>query len=140
MNRSILRRPHIRRRLTWLVVVLLLWQQFAVAAYACTAAPVKGTAVSTQVSLSAMKAMGDDCARMPAISIDPTCHKHCQPDHSTQAEARSASVPPNALMALPPVPLSMAAVALPTRGDMARWVRFHAPPPAPRWMFCTLLI
>jgi hypothetical protein len=85
-------------------------------------------------------AMGDDCAHVQATSADPTCHQHCQPERTTQAEAHTVSVPPNGLTAVAPMLLSMATVALPTRGALVRFDRQHAPPPEPRWLFCTLLI
>lgn len=135
-------RPVVRRRFAWLVVVLLLWQQVAVAAYACVTAPASAGAVAVAVAVhsSSMAAMGDGCAEMPAAPVDPLCHQHCQPDHATQVDARSASVPANALAALPPQLLSMVAMALPSERTLARRDRLQAPPPIPRLLFCSLLI
>ena len=88
MKRAFHIRPRTRRRLAWLVALLLLWQQVAVAAYAC--------------------------ATVPASPADPNCQQHCQPDHATQVDVRTASVPLNVLTALPPMSLSVAAVRPPS--------------------------
>lgn len=88
MKRAFHIHPRIRRRLAWLVALLLLWQQVAVAAYAC--------------------------ATVPASPADPNCQQHCQPDHATQVDVRTASVPLNVLTALPPMSLSVAAVRPPS--------------------------
>ncbi|HEY8587014.1 MAG TPA: hypothetical protein VIL60_09850 [Rhodanobacter sp.] len=128
-----------RRRLVWLVTAMLLWQQVAVAAYACVV-PVSTPAVATPVQTSSMMAMGDDCEHMKAVSADPLCSKHCQPDHATQVEARVTSVPLSALAALPPAPLSVATMLPPSNRALARLDRLIAPPPTPRLLFCSLLI
>lgn len=142
MKRAFRIRPLTRRRLAWLVVLLLLWQQVAVAAYACATAPAStGAAVAAvAVHSSSMAAMGHGCAEMPAAPVDPLCRQHCQPDHATQVDVRTASVPFNALAALPPESLSVAAVALPSERALARRDRSRAPPPIPRLLFCSLLI
>lgn len=134
-------RPVARRRLAWLVALLLLWQQVAVAAYACVSmpAPAATTAVAMAVHSSSMAAMDDVCANMTAPA-DPLCRQHCQPDHATQVDARSASVPASALTALPPALLSVAAVALPSDRALTRREHLRAPPPIPRLLFCSLLI
>ncbi len=139
MKRALVLRPYVRRRLAWLVVVMLLWQQVAVAAYACTTVPASSTS-AVLVTSSSMRTMGGDCAHAQATSTDPTCQQHCQPEQTIQAEARTGSVPPNALSAMAPMLLSMTTVALPTRGALLHFDRQHAPPPEPRWLFCTLLI
>ncbi|THD07365.1 hypothetical protein [Rhodanobacter lindaniclasticus] len=142
MKRAFRLRPVTRRHLAWLVVLLLLWQQVAVAAYACTSAPASAgaDAVAVAVHSSSMAAMGDRCAEMPAAPVDPLCHQHCQPDHATQVDARSATVPASTLAALPPESPSVAAVASPTQRSLARHDRLQAPPPVPRLLFCSLLI
>ncbi len=128
-----------RRRLVWLVTAMLLWQQMAVAAYACVV-PVSAPDAVTQVQAASMVMMGADCEHMPEAPVEPLCIKHCQPDHVTQVEARDVSVPLNALTALPPTPLSVAAVLPPSDRTLARLDRLLAPPPAPRLLFCSLLI
>lgn len=142
MARPFRLRPLTRRRLAWLVVLLLSWQQMAVAAYACVGAPASAGAVAVVVAVhsSSMAAMGDGCAEMPAAPVDPLCHQHCQPDHATQVDARNASVPACTLATLPPQSPSVAAMALSSERTLARRDRLQAPPPIPRLLFCSLLI
>ncbi|EIM00246.1 hypothetical protein LRK24_12965 [Rhodanobacter denitrificans] len=142
MKRAFRLRPVTRRHLAWLVVLLLSWQQVAVAAYVCVSTPASAgvAAVAVAVHSSSMAAMGDGCAEMPAAPVDPLCHQHCQPDHATQVDARSATVPASMLAALPPESPSVAAAALPTQRSLARYDRLQAPPPVPRLLFCSLLI
>lgn len=139
MKRAFHIRPRTRRRLAWLVALLLLWQQVAVAAYACNTAPASPAVVATQAAASSMAVMGDGCAGMPA-PVAPICQQHCQPDHATQVDARTASVPFNALTALPPMLLSVAAVTLPSHRTLAHLDRLRAPPPTPMLLYCALLI
>lgn len=140
MKRAFHIRPRTRRRLAWLVALLLLWQQVAVAAYACTTVPASPAAVATQAGVSSMAAMGHGCAEMPAAPADPICRQHCQPDHATQVDVRTASVPFNALTAPPPMSLSVAAVTLPSHRTLAHLDRLRAPPPTPMLLYCALLI
>jgi hypothetical protein len=133
-------RPVARRRLAWLVVVLLLWQQVAVAAYACVAAQAAPAAAALAVAVhSSSMAMADGCADM-TTPVDPLCRQHCQPDHATQVDARTASVPASALSALPRVLVSVTGGALPSERGLFRRERLRAPPPIPRLLFCSLLI
>lgn len=128
-----------RRRLAWLVAILLLWQQVAVAAYACTLVPGADRAVATALSPSAMAAMGGECAD-PQMPVDPLCRQHCQPNHLTQVEHHAPSVPFNALAAVPPVLASFAVEALPAERAFARLDQRRIRPPIPRLVYCTLLI
>ncbi|MGB6029417.1 MAG: hypothetical protein WBG22_06640 [Rhodanobacter sp.] len=139
MKRAFHIRPRTRRRLAWLVALLLLWQQVAVAAYACTVVPSMGDPVAAVTSSPAMAAMGD-CADMRQVPLDPLCQQHCQPNQVTQVDAHTASVPFNALAVLPPMFLSVAAVTLPSDRALARRDRLRAPPPIARLLFCSLLI
>lgn len=119
---------------------MLLWQQVAVAAYACAVAPAPADAAAVMAQAHSMAAMGHGCAQMPATQVDPLCHQHCQPDRVTQVDARTASVPVNALAVLPPT-LSFATVAaLPSERTLARRDHWRAPPPIPRLLYCSLLI
>jgi hypothetical protein len=133
-------RPRTRRRLAWLVALMLLWQQVAVAAYACATAPASAGAVAALAHSPSMAAMGDGCAGMPAAPVDPRCRQHCQPEHATQVDARAVSVPFNALVALPPELSSVAVVMLPSERTLAWLDRLRAPPLIPRLLFCSLLI
>lgn len=139
MNHVFHIRPRTRRRLAWLVALVLLWQQVAVAAYACSVVPDMNAPVAAVTSSPAMAAMGD-CADMRQVPLDPLCRQHCQPDQVTQVNVHTASVPFNALAALPPMLLSVAAVALPSERAFA-WLDHRRPrPPIPRLLYCSLLI
>lgn len=126
-----------RCRLIWLVTLLMLWQQTALAAYVCPTVP---EATPAAVLMNSMPSMDDDCAQMQGASTSPLCQKHCLPDHATQVDVRAASVPLNALTALPPVLLSVAAVTLPSGRTLTRRDRLRAPPPTPMLLYCALLI
>ncbi len=140
MKRARHLRLRTRRRLSWLVAMMLLWQQVAVAAYVCAVAPAPAGAVATMVQAHSTAAMGHHCAQMPASQGDALCHQHCQPDHATQVGAYTASVPVNALAALPPTPSFATMVALPSNRFHARHDPWRERPPLPRLLFCSLLI
>jgi hypothetical protein len=136
------KRLHIsrRRRVLWTGIVLfcLLFQQLAMAAYACTA-----FTVPTNV------AMTGDCAAMgmssgakpPAshhISTDPRCTEHCAGNTASAHDARLPMVPPLLLASASPTLLGTIAqapdqVALPNTA-------LHRPDPPPTLRFCSLLI
>jgi hypothetical protein len=79
-----------RLRIALLAVFCLLFQQLAVASYVCSVELSQATVLS-------------DCGSGDHNGPDatyPLCQKHCDPDTSTQAEARSVNVPE---LGLPPV-------------------------------------
>jgi len=134
-------RPTTRRRFTWLVALLLLWQQLAMAAYACAMVPQASTAMVMQAGAHTMHGA---CRSMDPPDQDstsqPLCRAHCHPDHAAQPDGRAGSVPPSALATLPPQwpPLAQAIVF--RRGAPAWSPRLRAPPPAASLLFCPLLI
>jgi hypothetical protein len=132
-------RPITRRRLAWLVALLLLWQQVALAAYACTVTP--GAGMPMPMSVTSSMPMGDHCPSMHAGSTQgPLCQAHCHADHAAQPEARSGSVPASLLATLPPdLPLVPAAHS-PSGRAPERLYRLRAPPPPASLLFCSLLI
>ncbi len=140
MARSFRLRRVTRRRLIWLVALLLLWQQVALAAYACQAVPETMGQVTAMTSTAVMTSMGDDCTEMPNAPASPLCQQHCAPDHATQVDARPMSVPLSALTAVPPMLVSVAIVALQSSGNLARLDQQKTAPPVPRLLFCSLLI
>lgn len=80
-----------RSYLAVLTVLCLLFQQMALAAYACPLDEVPPGS-----------AAGPEChpdPAGPATAASPLCQKHCAPDATTGAEARTAGVP---ALALPP--------------------------------------
>lgn len=131
-------RPITRRRIAWLVTLLLLWQQCAMAAYACAVAPgMAGAAVHAAAGMT----MVDDGAPVPVAAAErQVCQAHCNPEHMTQAEARSGSVQPGLFAALPPDwPPTLAAAAATGRTPPPD---VYPRPPAPpaSLLFCSLLI
>lgn len=126
-----------RRRLIWLVTLLMLWQQTALAAYVCPTVP---EATPVAALMNSMPGMDDGCAQMQGTSASPLCQKHCLPDRVTQVDTRTASVPLSTLMAIPPLLMSVAVVALPSDRSIRRIDELRAPPPPPILLFCSLLI
>lgn len=134
MVRSFHLRCRTRRRLIWLVTLLLLWQQVALAAYVC---PLPAPAAA--VAASAEMTRADCMSRMQMSHHDLPCAEHCAAAPSAQPDARAPNVPASLLSALPPLsptvdmlPGSLARVAV---GDL-----LPADTPPSRLRFCTLLI
>lgn len=140
MARSFRLRRVARRRLIWLVSLLLLWQQVALAAYVCRAVPETMGQVTAMTSTASMDAMDGDCADMHNAPASPLCQQHCAPEHATQVDARSMSVPLSALTAVSPMQVSFAIVALPSDRSLVSRDRRRMQPPIPRLLFCSLLI
>lgn len=137
MGRPFHMRRTTRRRLIWLVTLLMLWQQAALAAYVCPTVP---EAKAAAALVNAMPGMDDGCAPMQEPSSDPLCQKHCLPDHATQVDARTVSVPFSTLAAVPPMLESVAVVALRSDRSIQRAVHLRTLSPPPMLLFCSLLI
>lgn len=136
MGRPIRMRRTTRRRLIWLVTLLMLWQQVALAAYVCPTVP---EATPAAALVTSMPGMDGTCAQNQDAPASPLCQKHCAPDHVTQAEAHTAAVPLSVLPAMPPV--LMTPVAAPASNRVLQRVgHLRAPPPPPMLLFCSLLI
>ncbi|MEO7440312.1 MAG: hypothetical protein ABIU96_07660 [Rhodanobacter sp.] len=129
-----------RRRLVWLVTLLLLWQQVALAAYACQAVAEPMGQVTAMMSTASTSAMDDGCADMRDTPASPLCQQHCTPDHATQVDARPMSVPLSALTAVPPMLMSVASIVLSSDRALTRHELRQTPPSIPRLLFCSLLI
>jgi hypothetical protein len=140
MHRAFRLHPTTRRRFAWLVAFLLLWQQVAIAAYACTVAPPTAQAMAMHTGDGA--AMHEACPSMVDMHANgqALCQAHCQPDHATQPDGRAGSVPPSLFAALPPAwpPRLQAMVA--DRPTSAWLHRLRAPPHPASLLFCSLLI
>ena len=136
MSRSFRMHRTTRRCLIWLVTLLMLWQQTALAAYVCPTVP----DVTTAALMNSMPGMDGGCAQMKGTSANPLCQKHCLPDHATQVDARTASVPISALTAVPPMLMSLAVVALQSDRTLARLDHRRTRPSSPVLLFCSLLI
>ncbi|MGH8029818.1 MAG: hypothetical protein ACREO3_07785 [Arenimonas sp.] len=124
------RRPRIRLRIAIVLIASLLFQQVAVAAYACAKAaapppPPPGMEHCAQMGMA------------PAATQSPAlCEKHCAPDLSLTTDATAPTVPP------PLLPPSFSLVLDEPSAQAAH--RIEAPisrsDPPPRLRFCSLLI
>lgn len=112
-----------------LVLVLsLLFQQVALATYAC---PID--LMPTQVA-----APMPDCSGVAETGPSALCDKHCHPDHSTLAASLSATVPATVL---PPIRFEILR-ALPDGYGSSTYenVAIIRSDPPPTLRFCSLLI
>ena len=126
-----------RHRLIWLVALLLLWQQTALAAYVC-ATP--SDSIAQAALVTPMSSMDEGCAQHQDVPANPLCQKHCLPDHATQVEAHTAAVPLSVLTAVPPMLMSFAIAAMPSNRALQRVGHLRASLPPPMLLFCSLLI
>ena len=118
-----------RRYIVLLALAGLLFQQMAIAAYACTMTRLPPAPV----------AMADDCGSMAMEKVREApalCAKHCAPDQSVMPDSPSPGVPP---LALPAMHFGL------TRASIGSFVPDEAPPaletgPPPRLRYCSLLI
>lgn len=119
-----------RTRISLLVILCLLFQQLALAAYACPLRqmPPEPAGMAAHCAEMGMQTAQDN----PAL-----CAKHCAPDIATPADSAKLSVPAVALP--PPV---FAPVLVPPPAHVASGP--HRPlarvEPPPRLRFCSLLI
>lgn len=135
-----LRRRSFTRWLLVFAVLMMLGQQAAMAAYACTMTPGAMGPMMAMSPTDSMKAMGNTCPEMRGLSDHLLCQKHCAPDTTAQPDSRTTSVPSNVLTALPPMPSSVALVAPSSVRADARRYRQQAPPRPPSKLFCSLQI
>ncbi len=134
MVRSFHLRCRTRRRLIWLVTLLLLWQQVALAAYVCPQ-PAPTAAVAAGMAMT----HADCISRMPMSHHDLTCAEHCAAAPSAQPDARAPNVPASLLSVL--LPLVTAVTRLPGRAvPVLPCAGLAADSPPSRLRYCTLLI
>ena len=124
------RRTRHRLQIAFLVIVCLLFQQAALAAYLC---PMEQMPAETM-------AMSEHCAEMGMVQKQDNpalCQKHCNPDHTVAADAVKLTVPPLAL----PAPMLAAADLQPAaQVALQADVPIARSDPPPRLRFCSLLI
>ena len=121
-----------RRRLQIALIVIgcLLFQQIALAAYACTLIQVPPAPI----------AMASSCAEMGMAHAKPSlalCEKHCAPDHSVTPDGSPLSVP---ALALPPIAFALAFNDTVSKSTTAADVPIARSDPPPRLRYCSLLI
>ena len=121
------RRRH-RYRIALVVILGLLFQQAAMAAYACTMTRMPAEPV----------AMAEDCAEMGmerAKESPALCEKHCVPDQSLVTDHVVLSVP---ALALPPASFVLAEPV--SHVVLVADVPIDRSDPPPRLRYCSLLI
>ena len=125
------RRARTRLRLSLLVLASLLFQQVAMAAYACELVDAAPPPMPVGMEHCAQMDMAPPQAESPAL-----CEKHCAPDLSLLTDATPPSVP---TLALPP---SFALVLHAPARDAAQYVDvpISRSDPPPRLRYCSLLI
>jgi hypothetical protein len=119
-----------RLRVALVVIACLLFQQLALAAYACP----------MEQRPPAMTAMAEHCAEMGMQQAEDNpalCTKHCAPDVSTAADHAKLSVP--ALM-LPPQMFARVSAAPVTHIVLQSGIPIARSDPPPRLRYCSLLI
>jgi hypothetical protein len=117
-----------RIQITFTVILCLLFQQVAVAAYLCPAEPAP-----------VLVAMAH-CASMdmqPDRSNPALCAQHCAPDVSLPADHAVPSVPP---LALPPLHFALVLMPPADHAPEHREVPIVRSDPPPWVRFCSLLI
>jgi hypothetical protein len=119
-----------RLRIALVVIFCLLFQQVALAAYACTRSQAPPAPV----------AMADHCAdlAMAQEHAPPLlCEKHCAPDQTLVVDHATLVVPP---LALPPPAFGLVLAMPATHAVVPVEVPIARSDPPPRLRFCSLLI
>ncbi len=129
MKLARLRARRQRLRVAWLALLALLFQQIALAAYACP---------NVQVPPPHARMIGCEDMTIPDPGAPALCDQHCQRDHLTTTDVRTAQVPP---LALPPQHFDLAASLLPpVPAQYYRNVPTCRSDPPPAQRFCSLQI
>lgn len=119
-----------RFRITLAVIVCLLFQQVATAAYACTLTRMPADPV----------VMAEDCTEMgmeQATELPALCQKHCAPDLSMAADYAVLGVP---ALALPPPAFDVVLSEPMSHAALVADVPVDRSDPPPRLRYCSLLI
>lgn len=122
-----LRQRRFVARVALILLLSLLFQQAALAAYLC---PVE------QGPAAATMAMAD-CEEMPPAAGTQLCTKHCNPDTTTTPDVRVAHVPP---LLLPPLRFAPAELLVARESRTVASVPVVRSDPPPTLRFCSLLI
>lgn len=119
-----------RFRIALAVILCLLFQQVAMAAYACplTRMPPKAAAMAEKCAGMGM----EQVKKSPAL-----CEKHCAPDLTVLVDHAAPNVP---MLALPPVIFELAPVQSVARASLVSDIAVDRSDPPPRLRYCSLLI
>ena len=119
-----------RFRIALTVILCLLFQQVAMASYAC---PLERTPPKTAT-------MAENCAAMDMAQAKDNhalCEKHCTPDRPLLTDHAALVVP---ALALPPLVFDLVLAQSITGVALAAHVRLDRSDPPPRLRYCSLLI
>lgn len=119
-----------RLRLAWLAVLALLFQQFALAAYAC---PIAQTPPVPKMVMAGCEDM-----EMPEPDARVLCDQHCVRDHVISPTLKAPQVPP---VVLPPLHFALTEALLPpVQAQYYENVPTCRSDPPPAQRFCSLQI
>lgn len=119
-----------RLRIALVVIFGLLFQQVAMAAYACTMPSMPPDPVE----------MAEDCADMGMERVEEApavCAEHCSPDRVVASDHVAPSVP---ALALPPPEFAPVLMPSVTHVALVAGVPLRRSDPPPRLRYCSLLI
>ena len=119
-----------RLQIVLTALLCLLFQQVAMAAYACTLPDMPSDRVE----------MTEDCSKMGmqvVLEAPALCAKHCSPDHAIAPDPGFAHVPP---LALPPIHFAPRLIAPSAHQAVAGQLAVIRHEPPPRLRYCSLLI
>lgn len=119
-----------RFRIALMVIVCLLFQQVAMAAYAC---PLERMPADPAAMVADCAGMDMEHARQSPV----LCAKHCTPDRTVATDHAALSVP---ALALPPLAFGFAFAQPVSRVALVAGVPVDRSDPPPRLRYCSLLI
>jgi hypothetical protein len=121
------RQRRVVARGAFILLLSLLFQQVALAAYLC---PVEQGPAPATMSMA-------HCEEMPPAASTPLCTKHCNPDTTTTPDVRLAHVPP---LLLPPLRFAPPELLVAPESRTYASVPLVRSDPPPTLRFCSLLI
>lgn len=127
MKLARLRQRRFMARCALVLLLSLLFQQAALAAYLC---PVEQEPPAATMSMA-------HCEEMPPAAGTPLCTKHCNPDTPTTPDIRVGHVPP---LLLPPLRFASAELLVIPESRVCASVPLVRSDPPPTLRFCSLLI
>ncbi|MBB1062057.1 hypothetical protein [Marilutibacter spongiae] len=120
----------LRLRFAWLALLALLFQQAALAAYAC---PINEAPPEPRMVMAGCEGM-----EMPDPAAPVLCDQHCLRDHVTSQDLKAPQVP---ALALPPLHFALTAALLPpVQAQHYEDVPTCRSDPPPAQRFCSLQI
>lgn len=119
-----------RLKTALVLIACLLFQQVAIAAYACTMRQMPTDPVAVVQDCEAM-------AAQQAEHSNALCHKHCAPDPTSASSQPVLTVP---ALALPPVAYGLMLSQGTNRATVTSDMLFARSDPPPRVRYCCLLI